>query len=633
MEIDMTDTANTHEDITLESSHDSQVPEGAVILQVKRSEGQFVSAKWSIEPTGGVFANAEKHETELSEKDFAKKVIWTAPKIAGTYVVMATITLNPEDIKSRRRSSSKTKALDADNTETSEPNDSSVPIILRHQIEITPMALPLNVVSKINEGVEALKQGLAGEDIKLEPQYPNLTPEKALWAIIRNRCDAIGFNHYKTFIDAVMCGKDPEGSNETLNGSVRDLRYRGTDAYEILKKATEAFLMHETGLKHENLHFKDGREERNRLPQLEGHSDEDAIQDLEKNRESYLQNLENESRTFPYFMTIRKNLGHLPLKPAEIENEECYGILRSRIAPPTLLELIWSYWHEEGMLVQTLKLLSLRFQNKTTGKKRGGRDALASMNLDPLRPLGNIFWGYVQDEQHRLTLARRAYEYDHHYGFSIEGSAVPVLEAADSRIGFLQAFHTLLHRVSIFFKEQSDTTKVPDGYPLLNGLKECHLLLAQGAHNQYGDLPWTARQEMLIEKWLLARPETSEFLGRRTMVPYHEEWMPAVDQMRDLMGWKGATVRHFRDLATYGEMILLSIRFGNWSDEINQDIAKVWAQYWRQELQAYINAYKAVTTVDLSADADMANQKLMEKRMTSPAALLRDQARIHVPAE
>lgn len=207
------------------------------------------------------------------------------------------------------------------------------------------------------------------------------------------------------------------------------------------------------------------------------------------------------------------------------------------------------------------------------------------------------------------------------------------LEAADSRTGFLAAFHTLLHRASVVFKEQSDTTKLPDGYPLLNGLRECHLLLAQGAHNQYGDLPWTARQEMLMEQWILARPETRDFLGRRAMVPYPEEWMPAVDQMRDLMGWRGASVRHFQDLAIYGEMILLSIRFGNWSDQINEDVALVWAQYWRQELQAYINAYRMVTGVDLSADADQANQKLLERRMRDPASLLAGRRRAPPPAE
>ena len=494
------------------------------------------------------------------------------------------------------------------------------------------MAFPKDVLDKIDAGVDALKSGLSGGTVRLQRQYPPVTPQKALWAVIRDRADAIGFNPYKKFIDSVMCGETPDGAPDSLVTRVGALRYRGTDAYEILKKATEAFLMHETGVAHETITF-DGAEEKRRLPQLAAKTPDDAAQEMARNRDDYLVNLDAESRTFPYFAVIRERLSEIPLKPPGAPSEACYGILRSRIAPPTLIELIWSYWHEEGMLVQTLKAISMRFQNRAHKRGAGGRNPLASINLDPLRPLSNIFWGYVQDEHNRLTLARRAYEYDHHYGFTIQGKAVPKVEAADSRVGFLQSFHTLLHRASVFFKEQADTTKVPDGYPLLNGLKECHLLLAQGAHNQYGDLPWTARQEMLIEQWLLARPETREFLGRRVMVPYPEEWMPAVDQMRDLMGWGGASIRHFQDLAVYGEMILLSIRFGNWSDEIDENVAMVWAQYWRQELQAYINAYRAATGVDLSADADQANQRLIERRMTSPALLLRGQTRQQTPAE
>ena len=56
---------------------------------------------------------------------------------------------------------------------------------------------------------------------------------------------------------------------------------------------------------------------------------------------------------------------------------------------------------------------------------------------------------------------------------------------------------------------------IADPFPVLNALQEMHLLLAEGAHNQFGDLPWTARHEMLMQQWLLARPEFREFLPQR----------------------------------------------------------------------------------------------------------------------
>ena len=83
-------------------------------------------------------------------------------------------------------------------------------------------------------------------------------------------------------------------------------------------------------------------------------------------------------------------------------------------------------------------------------------------------------------------MPRRAHEYLHHYGVSLVGKAVPDLNPADSRSKFIEAFHNLLSAAARFFKEDSDTTVIADGFPLLNALKEVHLILAEGAHNQLG---------------------------------------------------------------------------------------------------------------------------------------------------
>jgi hypothetical protein len=208
-------------------------------------------------------------------------------------------------------------------------------------------------------------------------------------------------------------------------------------------------------------------------------------------------------------------------------------------------------------------------------------------------------WGYLQNETNQLTVKRRAYEYDHHYGLTLYGKAVPALRAADSRSKFIEGFHNLLHRAALFYKEDNDTTVIADGFPLINALKEVHLLLAQGAHNQFGDLPWTARAEMMVQQWLLARPEMRDFLQSRAMVPYTEAWMPQVDTMKTLQGWSDVTITHFRDLAVYGEQILLSVRYDDWIDLNDENEAKNWARYWRPEIQGYIHAYRTVTGVDL----------------------------------
>ena len=71
-----------------------------------------------------------------------------------------------------------------------------------------------------------------------------------------------------------------------------------------------------------------------------------------------------------------------------------------------------------------------------------------------------------------------------------------------------------------FYKQDDETTVKADAFGVLNALKEVHLILSQGAHSQFGDLPPTARIEMLMQQWLLSRPEFREFLPTRVMVAY-----------------------------------------------------------------------------------------------------------------
>ena len=86
------------------------------------------------------------------------------------------------------------------------------------------------------------------------------------------------------------------------------------------------------------------------------------------------------------------------------------------------------------------------------------------------------------------------------------------------------------------------------------------------------------------------------------MVAYPEAWMPRVAALNNMMGWTNSSVMHFRDLARFGEQILLSVRFGNWANTNSRDAASNWAQFWREQIQGYIHGYRAVSGVDLTAD-------------------------------
>jgi hypothetical protein len=141
-----------------------------------------------------------------------------------------------------------------------------------------------------------------------------------------------------------------------------------------------------------------------------------------------------------------------------------------------------------------------------------------------------------------------------------------------------------------------------DAFPIRNALREVHLVLSEGAHNQYGDLPTTARIENLMQQYILARPEFRQFISGRTMVAYPEAWMERVATLNKIMGWTDISPIHFSRLANFGEKILLSIRFGDWSEtNTTSHQAGVWANFWRQAIQEYIHAYHAVSGIDLAA--------------------------------
>lgn len=479
------------------------------------------------------------------------------------------------------------------------------------------------------------------------------TVDEFLWEIIKDRSAALGFARYTAFLDNVFAGTAPRrpGSQARLNEIAADqaalldpdrqadeqstprenlsqerlsedrdptkgdsnIFYVGrqtasrpdadvnaarqrilksgffdADAYQLLRLATEYYVYHEAGrLEDLGVETRPG-----------SYLSKEFIDDF---RTKYLETLTGQPNTtvLPYLGIIAENLAGLPVKKgvAMGMRGEDYGIVRSRLVSPTLVELIWNYWHEQGLLVQTMNLVSLRFQNIRRGR---GLDPLASLEIDPLRPLSNVLWGYIQDEFNRLTVSRRAYEYAHGLGLQLVGKAIPEMHPADVRSQFLPAFHDLLRLAWIFFREDDDTTVVADSFPLLNALRELHFVVSEGAHNQFGDLPLRARIEMLMQQWVLARPEMREFLRGRTMVPYPEAWMDRVDAMKALQGWNDASVINYNDLAVFGEQIILSVRYGSWSTTTDQNQATNWARAWRPAIQRYTHALRIVSGIDLS---------------------------------
>jgi hypothetical protein len=552
----------------------------------------------------------------------------------GSYTISVTITLNPgSDIRNWFRQYA----------HLVEPSDSST---------WTRLA---DTLSDLNDGMSLgdrtplriLRSLIQTHQVQLQRSFAGPTADRPLWPAIRNRTTAIGFNRYKAFIDSVFCEGESKGektfsqAEQAIIATVRRHLHHGADqpesrlsiygpyAYSVLKLATQVFLTLESGVVIRDIN-QPGR------PEIFEIKDERIrVNDFSLS----LHNLKHELKAYlnptdgnlPYLNRILENLITIDPGPHRLHEvlPYCEGVLKHRLTSPSLMELIWSYWHEEGMLVQTMNAVARRFQNR----RGAAHDPLGELEFDPLRPLNNMIWGYIQDEHNRLTVPRRADEYAHQYGCSIVGKAIPNFNPADTRSRFIEGFHNLLSAAARFFREDSDTTVIADAFPLLNALKDVHLTLAEGAHNQFGDLTWTARAEMMTIQWMLARPEMREFLRGRYMVPYQEEWMGAVDSMKRLQGWTDTTITHFYELAVTGERILLSIRYGDWSDIQNiEDQAKNWARSCKPEIQRYIYAYQTVTGVELSSESvdsrDAATRYLqpsthLQRRLAEQASTIR----------
>lgn len=416
------------------------------------------------------------------------------------------------------------------------------------------------------------------QDIRIERPGIQQTDDEVLWSYVKS--SKLNFTNYRDFLNTLLCSDSllPDGATFVRNTYREQSPFVGIDAYNVIKFATQAYMLRVFGISGSGL-------------------------------SGYLSSAGN----LPYYQKVIDALDDY-----FIDDSACSPLYNRN---PFMIELIWNFWMEQGMLVETMKLISMRFRNY-----RGSRrvDLLQRFDTDPLRPLSHILWGYTQDSQHRLLSEQRAHEYLHAYGLLTLGENMGNIMPADSRSKFLDAFHNLLNCCCIYFKEADDTTRIADAFPVLNSLKEVHLLLAEGNHNAYGGLTWTARHEMLIQQYILSRTEMREFIGGKVMVPYNEPWMDRVDTMRNIQGWGGTSITNFYELAVYGEQILLSIRLGDWSDvALTSANAANWALGFRDAIQRYIHSLRVATGIDLSVD----QVQTLPRLATQPALLIQERAR------
>jgi hypothetical protein len=451
--------------------------------------------------------------------------------------------------------------------------------------------------------------GSGNVKVTMERTESPFTADKWLWRAIDERCESIGFRPYQEHIRKKFQLPDRGFFPGEFSRKLSEMGARGIGAYRTLRDYTELFVLTESNaVRDRNQRDEDDPRIRELAPQPQ--RSREAID--EELRENYL--VDNDQLPYTTRVVRDANAG-IGLDGAALEQ-----MRRRMFRRPLFLEL----WHdmclEHGMLMRTMDAVCARFQNIYN---RGENDGLASYEISPLWPLGDLLWDWINHETERLNAARRFQEHIHQYGTEPHPNVFSV-RAADVRSTFPNAFMRLLTLCEEFYWEDSQTTVIADAFPVRIALREVHQILAMGAGNAAPQLTFAARVETLMMQFMLAQPELRAFLHVREMVPYDEAWMGQVDAMKDLQGWQQHSISHYRDLAVYGEEIVLSIRLADWT-LANEDNARNWLRHYKNAIKRFIYAYRAISGVDLAATNDRPVTRPPLVRSSSRQGMLRGQ--------
>ena len=296
---------------------------------------------------------------------------------------------------------------------------------------------PATITDEATASILPDSQSVTGDiNVAMRRTATDATEDLSLWVVIRKSTEALSFNNYFRYMNFVLCGEPIGGEHhehqefesrrllerfERLSKE-RFLPFTDSEAYRLLKVATEAFVMVNCGVALRNFQF--DRRDIDLVARRVG-----TPVELRGLWHKYLHAVNGTpNATLPYLALIRDKMRDVPLKSsmfAHVEGdlpENCFGILRDKLTNPCLTRADLVVLARGGNARADDQRDRRRFQNV---RGHGDHDPLANLEIDPLRPLNNLLWGYIQDEQHRLTVVRRAYEYDHQYGLRSTAGRCP----------------------------------------------------------------------------------------------------------------------------------------------------------------------------------------------------------------
>jgi len=271
-----------------------------------------------------------------------------------------------------------------------------------------------------------------------------------------------------------------------------------------------------------------------------------------------------------------------------------------------LVEPIWSFWLDAARLGRLATLLAARQVNASMH----GASRIPKLNLP--QPLIALLKTWFDEHHDGARAAARAANYRAHYGLRLPGVRG---HSGTKPSHILDAFHAVLLEAT---RRDAASPRAPDGSRLALLLRRLHLCLAQTASRvvdgvsnpdvfkRLGESFALGRADLLSAQWLLARPELSTALRGPILVPAAEPWTAPLDHLRRLTDTIDSLTLFYCDLATTSEALLLSVRFGDWT-QASPAAANAWATFWHAEMVRYLVAYQEVTGIPL-AEASAADR-------------------------
>ncbi len=248
--------------------------------------------------------------------------------------------------------------------------------------------------------------------VTIAARAPVDTEYGELNSLIRHQIQANSFAEYQRFMDRLAEGAphlayDPQAVQELGKQGERLAglglhKIHGVAAYEVLSLATSVWLLTRCGPMCEDFDLEAHPNAVGAFATSDAARWGISVDALKQRITDYLGSFDTAKAATPYLDLIVEqlipSLKHMP---------RLNRLYKSRWECPSMIELIWSYWHEEGMQCQTMNAIALRFQNR---RSRPGRDPLADLEIDPLRPLSNLLWGWLEASYKRL-IQRYIYAY------------------------------------------------------------------------------------------------------------------------------------------------------------------------------------------------------------------------------